>query len=1231
MLSPRRRLDAGFPGCKRRLLRKMPPAVTIRTVTYVRCRYVSRTLQQRGASERTRVQLCGRLSVELDGSEIVAALRGRQVRLLLAYLVIHRERRVGREDLIGVVWPETAPDSQDAALRTLLSRLRSVIGPEVLVGRDELTLALPEPAWIDLEAASLQLASATRALEHGDARGAWGHAQIPLNIAGRGLLPGASAPWLEPLRRDLGQVRLQALEVVGRAGLELGGSQLSSVERAGRTLIESEPYRESGYVLAMEALRRQGNVAEGLRVFDGLRELLRDELGVAPSPEAIAAHERLLHPDAAAALAVGAGAARVADRDEPDIADALRAEIQLPPELKALASAPLVGRGPELEQLDRWWSGAERERLLLLTGEAGIGKSRLLAEQARHVDLAGAIVLSGRSPEQTVVPFQPLLEALGHFAHSADERSLRSALHGWGPELARLVPAIGRRLPEIEPAPIGDPATDRYRLFEAVATLLGTIAASAPLLIVLDDLHWADPGTLQLLRHLARSPLSARARILGAYRLGEPLPAALESAVTELGRDELLRTVELTGLLESEAAELVTLRAGGPPALGLMQALYAETEGSPLFLQELVRHLADAGVGADRAGPSELASAGLPEGVRGLISRRLERVSPDCLEWLRVAAVIGPVFDGDLLESLLGFDDHRFEAALEEALDAGLVADAAARPGAYGFGHALIRETLYAGMSRHRLGRLHHRVGLELEHRGEQEVGALALHFSRAGERADAERAIDYAIRAGTQATEIAAHEEAAAHYQRAVEVLDRAHPGSQDRLLAVLLELGEAYVRAGERPSAWAVFVRAAALAEQLDDSDALTRAAIGASWRYIQPPGIVEPELIALLDRALAANAAPSATRVLLLARLCGAVYYSDRREQMPTLSREATELAAQLDHPYAIGLAAAARRRAYWGPGKLERRLADSTEVLRCGSLAGDQELMLAGNAWLVVDLLERGDRVGVDAQIKAFEAGAERVRQPLFSWLLMVWRTMLALLEGRIADADRLSQAAFSIGMRQDAVTAGQYFGGQLMYARREQLQFEELAAGTRTMLASNPERLVWRAALVTLLSEMRRRDEARAELEPITDEVLRGLTPDIDWTTTITLLAEAAVGLGDRGRAELLYELLAPKAAVAVVAGAGVLCFGAAAGWLGVLALTAGDRRLAREHLAEAVEINRAMRSWLPLAYVQVEYARALGQGSRARTLLGEARAAAAALGVPRLARRAETVAALLQA
>ncbi|MFZ0384706.1 MAG: AAA family ATPase, partial [Solirubrobacteraceae bacterium] len=859
--------------------------------------------------------------MEFDGVEIVAALRGRQVRLLLAYLVLNRGRQVGRDELIGAVWPETAPRSQDAALRTLLSRLRSVAGADVLVGRDELTLALPEPAWVDLEAAVAELQGAGEALERGDPRTAWAHAQIPLNIAGRGLLPGAQAPWLEPLRRDLTQVRLQALEIVGRAGLELGGSQLTSVERAGRTLIESEPYRESGYGLLMEALRRQGNVAEGLLVFERLRGLLRDELGTTPSPETIAVHARLLHPDpaepararpASPTSPVSRAPASVAESHDPEVVDADapgRTAIEAPLELMALSSGTLVGRGSQLQEIARWWTQTGREHALVLTGESGMGKSRLLAEQARRVHQTGAIVLAGRAPEESVVPFQPFLEAIGHYAHNADERALGTALSGWGPELARLVPEIGRRLPEFESSPAGDPQTDRYRLFEAVVTLLGAIAATEPLLLVLDDLHWADSATLQLLRHLTRSPLAARVKILGAYRLGEPLPAALESAVAELGRDGLMRTLEVTGLPESEATELVTLRAGGTLPQGLMRALYAETDGSPLFLQELVRHLVDSGVTPDQAGPGELARVGLPEGVRGLISRRLARVSPDCLEWLRVASVVGPEFEGELLEAVLEFDEERYETALEEALAAGLVVESAVVQGGYVFGHALIRETLYDGMSSHRLRRLHHRVGIELEQRETHEVGALALHFARAGARADPDRAIAYALSAGAQATEMVAHEEAALHYERALEVLARAHPDADERRLALLLELGQAHVRAGERPAAWKVFVEAADLADALGDIDALTQAAIGASWRYTQPPGVVDAELIALLERAIAATEGQATVaRVLLLARLCGALYYSPRRDEMVTLSRDATALAAQLDNPLATALAAA-----------------------------------------------------------------------------------------------------------------------------------------------------------------------------------------------------------------------------------------------------------------------------------------------------------------------------------
>ncbi|HEX5192915.1 MAG TPA: AAA family ATPase [Solirubrobacteraceae bacterium] len=1173
-----------------------------------------------GGTERSRVQLCGRMSVELDGVEVVTSLRGRQVRLLLAYLVIHRDRRIGREELIGAVWPGQPPRSQDAALRTLLSRLRAAAGPGLLVGREELTVVLPEPAWIDLEAAAAELENASQALANGDPRAAWARAQIPLNIAARGLLPGSGAPWLEPLRRDLAQVRLQALEIVGRAGLELGSSQLRSVERTGRTLIESEPYRESGYVLLMESLRRQGNVAEGLLVFERLRGLLREQLGTSPSPDAIAAHRRLLHPDAPPAPAPA-----------PTPAPARR--IGLQEEVVALSSQPLVGRDAELSELERWWTAAEGERALMLCGEPGIGKSRLLVEQARLVHEAGGISFGGRSPEETIVPYQPFVQAIAHYAREVEGQRLEAAMQGWGPELAAVVPEVGRKLPELAPAVATDPENGRYRLFEAVATLLGTIATAAPLLLILDDLQWADRPSLQLLRHLIRSPLSGRLRILGVYRLGEPLPPALQSAVTELQRDGLLRTLEVQGLPEPDATELVRLRTGSVLPKRLMHALHQETEGNPLFLQQMVQHLADSGIAPEQASVAELARIGLPEDVRGLISRRLARLSPDCIEVLRVASVIGRDFDATLLEAVLSFDEDRFAAALEEALDAGLIAEWTAHTigythmGGYAFVHTVIRETLYEGMSAHRARRLHHRVGLELERReGPERVAALALHFSAAGEHADAARTVDYATRAGTQAAAMLANEEAAEHYERALEVLERSDPEALDRRMSLLLMLGEAHVRAGERQSAWDAFVRAAELAERLGDVESLTRAAVGASWRYTQPPGVVDEELIALLDRAVAATAEEvSVTRIRLLGRLAGALYYSPRREEMEALSREAAQLAAQLDDPEATALAAAARRRARWGPGDLAGRLADSTEVLQAADRAGNRELMLTGNAWLVVDLLERGDRVGVDAQIEAFDAGAELLRQPLFSWQAAIWRAMLALIEGRLPDAERLTHEALSIGMRQDATTAAQYFGAQLMALRREQLRFRELEPVARGFRESNPERLVWRVALTLLLCDDGRRDEAREMLAPLTEASLQALPRDLDWIPTLTLLAEAAVELEDEARARLLYELLEPHSGTVAVVGAGTVCRGAIDGYLGVLAQTFGDRDRAVAHLDAALDLNRALRAPLLLAYAQVELASALGAGAPARALLREARVAAAQLGVPRLERRVEAV------
>ena len=300
------------------------------------------------------------------------------------------------------------------------------------------------------------------------------------------------------------------------------------------------------------------------------------------------------------------------------------------------------------------------------------------------------------------------------------------------------------------------------------------------------------------------------------------------------------------------------------------------------------------------------------------------------------------------------------------------------------------------------------------------------------------------------------AHDQAAEHYQSALSVLGRFAPEQRERRCQLLLELGEARIRSGERPLAWGVFREAATLAAELGDSDSLARAALGASRRFVQPPGVVDVELIELLEQALAQTPSePSVTRVRLLNSLAAALYFSERRDEMRRLSAEATVIAAELGDASAVAVAAAARRRAYWGPGHLERRLADSTQLLQAAREARDLELILQGHAWLIVDLLEAGDRTAVEAQIEAFTAGARNLREPLFDWQIAVWKAMQALLAGQLAAAERDAAEALSFGSRSEGITAPQYYAIQIIAIRREQLRFAELEGAAHGMVAGQP--------------------------------------------------------------------------------------------------------------------------------------------------------------------------------
>ena len=242
----------------------------------------------------TRIQLCGRVVATLDGRRVEDDLPGRQGRLLFAYLAANRLHAASRSELMDAVWPDGLPGSPGSALSALISKVRRVVGQERLEGRSDLRLALGDDAWIDAEAASAALHRAETAHARADWPAAWVAARVAQHITVRPFIAGEDAPWIQERRRQLEGTYLRALELAAHASLRIGGGELDTAERSARSLVETAPFRESGYRYLMEVLAARDNRADALRVYDQLRTLLRDELGAAPSPATQDLHRTLL-------------------------------------------------------------------------------------------------------------------------------------------------------------------------------------------------------------------------------------------------------------------------------------------------------------------------------------------------------------------------------------------------------------------------------------------------------------------------------------------------------------------------------------------------------------------------------------------------------------------------------------------------------------------------------------------------------------------------------------------------------------------------------------------------------------------------------------------------------------------------------------------------------------------------------------------------------------------------
>jgi DNA-binding SARP family transcriptional activator len=980
-----------------------------------------------GVAEKTRIRLCGRFTAEVEGRRLDDALSGRQRLLLFAYLAASGGRPVPRDELIDALWPERLPKDPGAAFSVLLSKLRRGVGGELVRGSAELQLVLPPGGRVDVAVAEQGVATARSAIERGDWAAARKHAGAALDALDGEFLAGFDAPWIEARRRELEERRVQALDCVAQACLALGGGALVAAEQAGRELVERSPYRESGYRVLMEALAARGDVAEALLVFERLRVLLRDELGVPPSPALQELHARLLegkHP------ATSAGR----PRDTAWIR-----ELALPRALDRLASSPFVGRRVELERLAGSWERAlsGESVVALVTGEPGIGKTRLLAEFAGVLRAQSASVLYGAMEQHArLSPYEPIADALRGLAREAPAEAFTAARERGGTALRQLIPELFEGAPEAGEQAVEEPSFERQRLFQAIDAVLHEVAGAAPALLALDDLHWAERPALALLTHLARASGDVPLLIMATYphtdlAADHPLSEALAD-LQRLGRVE---AIPLSGLPEDEITELVSAFTESDDPRELASGLHAATDGNPLFVTEALRYLAE-------GTPLEALGTGhgrVAQGLEQVIAGRLSRLGEASRRALSLASVMGREFELAVVERAAGVEGDELLDAVEEAVGAGLLVETAGRPGQFSFSHTLVRDYLYASLSGARRARLHGRIGAELErfHRDELEphLADLAQHFRESARLGvDAEKVLRYALAAGRRAADLFAWEEAEAHFHAVLGDLEDLKPRLPEpdrrRYAREAREgLGDAFGTSGRYEEA--VESYHAALADAIDDHLGRARLhrkagmALVRLHRYRQAHDAFDVAEHAL--EATPASARDSAWRreqaQVLLDRI-PLLYWEDRVSDMEAVIERARPLVERVGTPEQR--ARLLESRCQLGLRRERCAPSDETMWLIEAALAASEEAGWShGALWAKEGLgfcrLWRGDLDGARRALGDALAAAERDGNAAVHVRSLAYLTVVARRRGDVEATRRLAEETSPVAASSNAET------------------------------------------------------------------------------------------------------------------------------------------------------------------------------------------------------------------
>ncbi|HET7035860.1 MAG TPA: AAA family ATPase, partial [Thermomicrobiaceae bacterium] len=657
------------------------------------------------------VYLLGEFRVEIGGRPIEpGAWRLRKAAQLVKLLALAPGHRLHRDQIAEHLWPELDPDAAQRNLHQVLFAARRILEPgrsaraqaTILPLRQQMLALQPAGAlWVDVEAFQAAAAAAQGA---GDPAAY----EAALALYAGDLLPDELyEEWAAQPREALHETFLRLL--VDLARLSEARGELERAIVTWERLVAADAAREEAHVGLMRAYALAGRRQQALRQYQRLRAALARELDAEPEPEATELYQRILggrFPEAAA------------ERPAPVPARPVAATAPTPasttttPSLRLLAAASgLIDRRRELDILQRSLEEmlGGQGRAVLISGDPGIGKSRIIEELSRYAEARGVRTAWGRCYEGEGAPaYWPWIQIIRHEL-AGETGELREDLGPDAATIAQIVPEIRALLPGLAQPPALDPAQARFRLFDGVTAFLKRRAARRPLLLVLDDLHWADDSSLRLLDFLAAEIAATPILIAGAYRQAEveergPLAQTL-ARLSRLAGGERLR---LSGLDEPGVASFSELALGRPAPPDLVTAVFRKSEGNPLFIRELVRLVRDEA----RWGEPQVGSwldANLPPQVQDVINLRLVRLATACLELLTIAAVVGREFELRLVARIAAVPVAAALEQLDEAMRAGIIEEVLGKPGCLRFTHVLIPETLYAGLTPARRAGLHAR------------------------------------------------------------------------------------------------------------------------------------------------------------------------------------------------------------------------------------------------------------------------------------------------------------------------------------------------------------------------------------------------------------------------------------------------------------------------------------------------------------------------------------------